>query len=207
VFDPLLVASLVSQFRSSGRFFWIVTYLLLGVSVHTLYSRYQLRTLIPLLVCALALQIVDTLPLQARLRELVQGARSTLLPDQARVAEAFSKAGRVVLVPSYTCAADDQHLAQATGLTEPQARRRVLGQLLDLQLIAAWTGRPINSVSRARASATEHCMEIAREAWRQRPGRGTVTVYLTPVLHLLAGAPSAGAATCSEVSVGVMCVD
>lgn len=101
------IGDVIALFRSHGRFFWTVGYILLAGAVILVDRRAGRRLLIGLGVAALALQAFDVNQLQAGVRsKFIYPARSTYPPA---LAQATAIDGRAWLFyPTYYCTGDER---------------------------------------------------------------------------------------------------
>ena len=105
------VGAVLSIFRSSDRFFWPVYYIFLIFVLQRLFSRIATRSLLCLLASLIVLQIVDTQPLRATLRQAFSAPRSdaTLLTDPfwSTLGQRFQK---MVVLPAWQSRPNDSAL-------------------------------------------------------------------------------------------------
>ena len=149
---PARLAHLLAAFRSSGRFFWPVHYLLtLGALVGTLStirSRFVVRTV---LVIALAVQIAYVFPIMKSVMRESARTVSTLL--SAKDWQTLGKSNRhLVIVPAWEC--------NWVGTPGGDAAWPWFAR------VALTNGITLNSVHAARASLASqnyNCRELPRE--------------------------------------------
>lgn len=143
---PLLVLPLpnpawqaLAVFRSSGRFFWPVFYLLmLGAVVSPLYAVGRKNWRLPVLLGALIIQTVDLVPVRAAVAEQFRARSEDPLnaPDWAKLGASYS---HLVVLPAWQCS--------LTATPGGDAGWQWFAQL------AAGGGMTLNSVHAARSSA------------------------------------------------------
>jgi hypothetical protein len=144
---PTFLFHLLAIFRSSGRFFWPVWYLLLLAAVVggalTLRAQWSRRAV---LAAALALQIFDTLPIRAAVAERagITVANPLVAPDWAAVARANK---HLVILPARQC---DPMLTPGGDAAWPWFAR-----------LAARNGMTLNSVYAARISSASDALNCA----------------------------------------------
>jgi hypothetical protein len=104
---PQLLASTVfSWFRSSGRFFWPVGWLLVGLGIARALSLFRPLGSVMLGVVALSLQWSDVAPWREKYAQLldIPTVSGFGTPEgAARVAQTISTAGAVAVVPPVFC--------------------------------------------------------------------------------------------------------
>jgi hypothetical protein len=100
---PPILESAAGVFRSSGRFFWLVAYLLLVAATTLTLRRFGPRRGLGILAVAAALQVFDTLPLQRAIAIDARNTENAWMDLEAW--ESWLGAGfdRVYIVPSYSC--------------------------------------------------------------------------------------------------------
>ena len=99
VFDSKLIRWSLSTFRASGRFAWILAYLLILISVTVILRRLNSRQVTIALMLALLLQVGDMVkPLETRYSNL-KNYQFNSFPVQEKLSEEFSKrsVGKTVL--------------------------------------------------------------------------------------------------------------
>ena len=100
---PAFMDRLTGTFRASGRFFWIVGYVILFASLAALLRKPSLAK-IALLICALALQWVDLEPLR---RHNTETASRPGAQDLAQWAPALQNVDKLFLYPAFGCKEND----------------------------------------------------------------------------------------------------
>jgi hypothetical protein len=150
-------------FRSSGRMFWPVFYAIMLFSLVGVLRGFSPRSGAFIVVGCCLLQLVDTNPLRERITRLTKTAFPERI-DRAAWEARMTRAAEVQLDPSYQCL-----YGSAPSLPH-----------LELQLVAATIGRPINSVYFARSQVPpENCAAASAKA-RGGPWRDdTLYVFLT----------------------------
>lgn len=155
-----LLDRILGTFRSSGRLFWPVYYLILLGGMVLLARRLPPRLQVLILVAFCGLQLVDTEPLRNRLAQFtVQSAKP--VADPAEWSARVTKASAVEIYPTFFCSAVDKQAVN-----------------IELQLISIRSGRPFNSVYNPRLISD--CTREARTS-KQGPWRNdTLYIYLAP---------------------------
>jgi hypothetical protein len=137
---PDRVMQLASIFRSTGRFFWPVTYGITALAIAgplALYRRYG-----TLLLClAIPLQWLDSEPLRQFLADTTR-APQKLHIDSSAWRATMSRHNSVRVLPQFLC------------LLRPVSWNGDV--TIQLELLAAYTNRPINTVYTARSAADCH---------------------------------------------------
>lgn len=179
------VPSFMEQFRSSGRFFWPVTYVLLISSV-ALLMRANPRTGLFVLTAALPLQVLDSAPLRQGLGNAARHGGDPGL--QMEVWNPFiASHDRVHVFPSYYCSSGD-------------APRKIMG----LILAASHSVTPISTVYTAR-TRDENCDQEIYSLDRLKLEPGVLIILLNPVLVELSGEiPSDSCRTLNDI---IACTD
>lgn len=178
---------LMEQFRSSGRFFWLVTYALLIGSVVFLGRTLSVRTATILLLGAVALQIADTRPLRVSLREFVHQDGDPGAPFARWIWEPIlARHDRVVLRPPVACQYSDI-----------AAMFQILSSYRLVPITSAWTSGRTN-----RDCAAEEAAAIALPD----PSQDALTIFIAD--HILpdrvAQAPI-DASLCRQFPGGTAC--
>jgi hypothetical protein len=157
---PAAVLQFAAMFRSTGRFFWPVMYCLAALAIAAPISFYGRRGVL-LLCLAMPLQWLDSAPLRQAL------AASTRAPEKPHIdlaawQSAITRHNSVRVLPQFLC------LARITGWNIETAAQ--------LQLLAAFADRPINSVYAARLSVD--CKADQRISGLPQPGARQLSVFL-----------------------------
>jgi len=151
----------LTQFRSSGRFFWPLAYLLLALGI-VAAARLPRRGLgLALLTAALLLQLADTWPWHQRLYQQIH-RQTDYVPEAAIWKPVIARHERLTIVPSHGCSVDNA----ASGSME-------------LTFFAASVGRPVNSAYLARQPHIDCAAERAAAA--AGPAAGVLLVLLAPL--------------------------
>lgn len=157
---PARILQLASMFRSTGRFFWPVMYCMAALAIAAPIPFYG--RLGALLLClAIPLQWIDSTPLR---QALAMSARAPEKPhiDLAAWQSAIGRHSSVRVLPQVTC------LAHLVGWNSEVA--------VQLQLMAAFADRPINSVYAARYTAD--CRADQRANGMPQAGARQLSVFL-----------------------------
>jgi hypothetical protein len=157
---PEKMLQLAGMFRSTGRFFWPVMYCMAALAIVApifFYGRYGVL----LLLLAVPLQWIDTAPLR---QAVVSSTRAPEKPhiDLAAWKAAIRRHDSVRVLPQYAC----------MGLSAAWNYEVAV----QLQLLAAFANRPINSVYAARFTAD--CRLDQRATGTPQPGARQLSVFL-----------------------------
>ena len=164
------------NFQASARFMWIVIYLSVAASIVFLSRRLVASRLVPVLMVAFALQVLDTKPLQAILLGFREAKEGEIIRDQKEIENAFRGATRVIITPSYLCA--------QTEMKQGSKKWHVIQTIEILQYIASLSFTPINSTEHARMtsvyrhSGSPDCESEKREALNRTAGQGAVYFFV-----------------------------
>jgi hypothetical protein len=152
------VAEWIGLFRSHGRFFWTVAYLVMALAICVLSKRLSGRTFAGLAVLVLAIQVYDTTPPRHGLREIFDKPVSTVWPSAISTAPAL-RDRQWVFNPTYFCQTDASDMTALSQLT----------------LVAGRNGGRFNSAATARPTPQEcgYPAELLRDA---APGDRRITV-------------------------------
>ncbi|MBY0337431.1 MAG: hypothetical protein K2X11_12505 [Acetobacteraceae bacterium] len=173
----------LEQFRTSGRFFWPVAYLLLLAAAVAL-ARAGRRGVIALAACA-ALQFADAAPMRAGLAAWA-GERAAWTIPADRLRPVLAEARAHTLFPSWAC------------IPEADWRDRV--RLLEVLLLASETPRPVNTMYVARWRDPPRCDDAA--AMAAPIASGEVRIALSVAAPALAAAQPG---RCSELGELLVC--
>ena len=150
-------------FRSSGRMFWAVFYAMMLFGLVGVLRQFSSRSGVVVVLGCCLLQLVDTNRLRERITQLTKRAAPELINRAAWEAR-MGRAANVQLDPPFQCL-----VGPAPSLPH-----------LELQLVAATIGRPINSVYTARSQMTPESCAAASAKARNGPWRDdTLYVFLT----------------------------
>jgi hypothetical protein len=153
-------------FRSSGRMFWPIFYAVMLFGLVGVLRQISPRSGVVVVLGCCLLQLIDTNPLRARLTRLTERAVPELI-NRAEWEARISRAANVQLEPPFQC-------LDPAGSGTPSLPH------LELQLVAATIGRPINSVYFARSQMTPESCAAASAKARNGPWRDdTLYVFLT----------------------------
>ena len=142
---PQWAQTITGQMRASGRFFWVVAYAMTIFTFLTIARRFSTRTRNLIFAIALCLQAFDLWPYITKLRTLNSHAPAPVI-DMAQWQKAIPSTKQVMyFFPKFKCA---QHSSP-------------LNTLMPMQLLAAQTGRKINTAYVARYTPT--CSQEAQE--------------------------------------------
>jgi hypothetical protein len=173
---PQAVLNLLATFRSSGRFFWPVHYLLiLGALVGTIATLPTVMARRLVLTVGLLVQYFDTLPLRAAVARQARTTYSDPLvaPDWSTVSRSHS---HFVVLPAWQC---DQIRTPGGDETWPWLAR-----------LAARGGMTLNSVHAARISAASNilnCVILPERLLREGPAKNSAYVLSDPLALSIVG--------------------
>ena len=105
-----LADTLLSWFCSSGRFFWPIGWLLVGLGIARAPARFRPVPAVAIAALALLLQWTDVAPWRAAFARLLATPPSSAFgtpADASRVVRAIGAAGAVAVVPPMFCASTD----------------------------------------------------------------------------------------------------
>jgi hypothetical protein len=185
--DWPVLGTLSSIFRSSGRFFWPVGYLLVIGAIGLLAKNVAPRTLISLLTVAVLVQVWD-------IRPLLNHAQASSLPysehiDRAKWARAVADHDEVTIYPDYYCI------------------DRVYHDLVtQLQLTAAQARVPVNAayINRKRANCSSSVLKERLDAASVTPNPLVIVFKNRVPAHLLKSDVAEGFA-CRDANFAFVC--
>lgn len=157
---PDRVMQFASMFRATGRFFWPVMYGMAGLAIAAAVPFYGSRGVL-LLCLALPLQWADTAPLRQALAARTKAPEKSHLDPPAWIA-AMREHRSVRVLPQNFC------LKQGVGWNSEVT--------VELQLLAAFADRPINTVYAARLNMD--CRTDTRIEGSSRPDARQLSVFL-----------------------------
>lgn len=173
---PDTLAALLGVVRSAGRFVWVLLYAALAGAVALIVGRYKPWIALALLAIGCGLQLADTAPLRAAIRDSIRAAGPAGI-DRAAGARLLSGAKLLTIRPSYGCLWDEA----ARQAASPASVLPQLRAAMEYQLLAARAGIPTNSVSSGRTLVD---CDAERAGWTRPPGEGEIAIVLP-----LAGLP------------------
>jgi hypothetical protein len=179
---PQAVLRLFGLLRSSGRFVWLPGYAIMAGSVVLALRRKQSWPTAVLCLAAATLQIADAGPLRAAIEATASGPAPALF-DRDAVAALAARSDAIEAFPTYGCVAPDIAVGNDPASDWP----RLTQANVELQLIAARAGLPINSVYQSRLP-TNCLIEAMQRDANLRPG--TLYLYLDapdPIAEQLGG--------------------
>ncbi len=189
---PEFAQNLFGLLRSSGRFVWLTGYAIMAASIVLALRRPASWQTAVLCLIAATLQIVDAAPLRANIVATVSGPAPAVL-DRDRVAALAARSQAIDVFPTYGCV----DAAIAAGIEPDSAWPRLTQANVEIELIAARAGLPINSVYLSHLPTD--CREEA--AQRSAPLRsGTLYLFLDtprPTTEQLGGRDPAD--VCGEI--------
>ena len=155
------LADLVSMFRSSGRFFWPVMYALTALAIAAAIPSYGRRGVLLILV-ATSLQWIDSAPLREAISQRTRSSEKSHI-NLAAWRAAIRRHRFVRVVPKFSC------------LAKPRSWNQEVA--IEIELMAAFADRPVNSVYAARFEADCAAEQAADRAVPLMTGE--LTVYLS----------------------------
>ena len=139
-------------FRASGRFFWLVAYAQMAITIILGFRRAKPVMALCLLAAAI-LQLADIRPLRDQIISSITARPGKEQLDGAKIARLIAGAHRVEVVPSVQCTADmEDHL-----LSDKLRRAN-----MDLMLATARMNVPTNTVFAARQSFGVTVLDLMR---------------------------------------------
>jgi len=149
----LFLTTLGSWFRSSGRFFWPVAWLIVGLGIAGALRNRQRFTMLGLFIIGVGLQWIDVSLLRSKIAvEIASAPQSAFGSRQnaAIVEDEIQSRGRVVLAPSMYCMTPDwsnySDSAQYLAATEIQ----LMAARANATSNSAYLGRPNKDCERER---------------------------------------------------------
>jgi hypothetical protein len=152
---PTFVVWALGTFRSSGRFFWLITYAQVAVVI-VLGFRRASPAMVLCLVAAAVIQLFDVQPLREQIVAGITAGPGAAELDRATVAHLVAGAHHVEVVPSFQC-----NLSR-----DQQQERRVERANMDLLLATARVNVPTNTVYVGRESYGLKILDLLRAPWR-----------------------------------------
>ncbi|MFG1357730.1 DUF6311 domain-containing protein [Xanthobacter pseudotagetidis] len=158
-----LINRITSTFRSSGRFFWPVSFIIVICSVLILYRRLGPRYATLLLLAAVIVQGIDISPLFRIARTDSTHAVGAVASDSPRIKDLITSRSAIVFVPGALCGS-----------------RRNINSTLEMQLMAARAGRPFDGayLNRGGASCGELTASFAADPFRGITGTSVMLVAM-----------------------------
>jgi hypothetical protein len=187
---PWRLTVMLGAFRSSGRYFWPVSLvLLLAVLVFwTRHARVRQPVLIAMLAAAVILQWLDTRPMRAMVAQATeQGPRMAL--ERASWAPLIGGHRFVRVYPTVDCVRSVMSYTQFMNS--------------ELQLLAAQQNREINIMNTSRPGTD--CAREERDMASATIEPGGLYVFLNWALHPGSNSRWKGNANCREFQHGVVC--
>lgn len=102
---PSMLDKITGTFRSSGRFFWTVGYMILFGTLLLFIKTCRQKLLIPVLILLVSLQYIDTAPHREYLQE-ASHRKPYFKVDHAIWSRLVASSNNVYLFPTYGCGAD-----------------------------------------------------------------------------------------------------
>jgi hypothetical protein len=131
--------SWLSQFRSSGRFFWPVAYTLLIISVLVVSRKLTVRWATAILLLFSAIQVIDSEPLYHEVRSAFQRRKEYSI-NTALLRPLLASHSKLIVWPKYGCGADPHML-----------------EFSELFLLASEVAVPVNTAYVSRFAAVPDC--------------------------------------------------
>jgi len=185
----------VGTFRASGRFVWVLAYLLIVVPAAVLLQRWPRRTVAAVLAAAVVLQLSEWAP-EARNKRRWSDSGHADMFDTARLERWLSQHERVFVVRSFMCG---YMQTPAPIFGSPESNRE-----LQIQLLAARLNKPINGVYTSRQ--VKDCPR--EQAWETAPRLEPGTLYLIGPHWIDASPPlqrALATASCRDLSWARAC--
>jgi len=189
----ILERTVLAWFRSSGRMFWPVAWLIVGIGIAAVMTRAAPRTRIVVLAVVLVVQWVDLSIWRGRIATLVaRPAAAALAPPDVmdRLLQEARVLGHVALVPVGLCPGSSiDDLSYSNAITEAE-------------LLAALANARINVVANARETPT--CGMDTGVSLPDMARQG-VLIVLRDVPGLDRTEEARHAADCMDLPMGVAC--
>ena len=189
-----LLSTVLAWFRSEGRFFWPVAWLIMALGIAGALSDTRPRMALAVASLALLLQWADLSVWRTRLEALVNQAPASefgSLADSAALEAEIGRRGRVALAPSRTCNGKADYLT-------PDGDAAV-----EVQLMAARTNAEMPAVTESRL--TTDCAAERATPLRNLAGNGVLIAFNEPGEQDRT-AEARRAFDCRSVPVGWVCV-
>lgn len=162
--------------HASGRYAWLLVYLIMVVTIASLARRLMPLHLVAVLALALAVQIVDSGPVQERLRAEIRRGEDNPLDDRLALEAALGEAQRFILSPNFLCSKIE---------IEDRIRGKSVAEaILRLEFLASQAAVPVNSVMNARKTTVQGLVDLPdcgaerRHAVAGAWGPGTAYLFL-----------------------------
>lgn len=150
-----VLGRITATFRSSGRFFWPVGFVIVICAVVIVYRRLGPRRATPLMMCAVLVQIIDIWPVFKLARaDSIENTRR-LDPEPGLTLDLIGSRSAVLFVPGALCGS-----------------RKNINVTVPMQFLAARAGRPFDGPYLNRGGAS--CGELA-QSFAADPFRGVTT--------------------------------
>ena len=160
---PDVVLAALSQFRGSGRFFWVVLYAAIAAAIASVCMRLRARRAAAVLVVAAVLQVADARPMQAGVRAASAAAAPSTI-DASAWTRLVQTHERIFQYPSFECGGLFGH-----GVPGNKFRG------VEIDWIAAKANVPTNSAYLARFS--KDCERERETAAREHGQAGVLYLY------------------------------
>ena len=160
---PSSLRTLVSQFRSSGRFVWAPTYALVFYVVAQVAKTGRQGLVV--LAAATVLQVVDVAPHFGWVRDMM-GKPDAVMVDRSLWDRTFAEHAAVWTFPSFDCV-----WMLRGGWEDPNYKA-----LYQISYRAAELGKTVNSIHNARPG--RDCLEDVRDRESVLPAADTVYIYM-----------------------------
>ena len=138
---PEPVLHMFGLLRSSGRFVWLPGYAMMAGSIVLALRRKRSWPTAALCLAAVTLQMIDAAPLREAIAATVSGPAPAVI-GRDQVAALARRSRAIEVFPTYGCVDS----AIAAGIDPASAWPRLTQANVEVELIAARAGMPINSV-------------------------------------------------------------
>ena len=179
------IPAFMHEFRSSGRFFWPVTYALLIGSVARVASALPCSVAVPLLLSAAVLQYFDATQLRQSVAGFVNSPAS-VSEDGVRLRTLLAEHSQLTIWPTAACGAN----------TNSPEFMRVL-------VAASDTLIPVNSMYVARENPTPRC--DAMDVVGRPLGPGELRVFMPLAARAAASVVPGGSTACRALGTVAVC--
>jgi hypothetical protein len=166
-----LATTVLSWFRSCGRFFWPIGWLLVAIGLTSGLGVLRPGPRVALAVLALALQWADVAPWRARFAALFDTPPQSAFgsrQDAARIARAIGQAGAVIVVPPVFCSSDGDDFASPFNVAAVELQ--LLAARANARMGALYLSRMHADCAKAQVVPSPSVVVQLRDSHAQSPG-------------------------------------
>jgi hypothetical protein len=146
-------------FRASGRFFWLIGYAQLAITIVLSFRRAQLMMVL-CLVSAAILQLFDLQPLREQIIASIAAGPGTQEFDPGEVARLIARARHVESVPSFNCTQGIKDELTKAKLQRANMELMLATARINVSTNTVFTGRPNFLTLKDVLRAPSHALEI-----------------------------------------------